>query len=151
MHGVIPTHSESDSLLGSCGSVARRQRRQRTALPTSEFWRFRLLTSIHHDDRLSMPPFQIEVAVALGVCLAVSLVLFAALAPKEGQIKLPFYGDGEGSDPFDVTVPADFIDGIPINEECFWERVSEQVYLLAYLRSRNRCALENLSSLSFSA
>ncbi len=70
-----------------------------------------------------MPPFQTEVSVALGVCIAASIAGFVSLWPKEGAVKLPIHGDGEGVDPFDVTQPIDFVDGTPINEDAFWERV----------------------------
>ncbi|KAF9023271.1 ATP-binding cassette transporter [Hymenopellis radicata] len=70
-----------------------------------------------------MPLFQTEVSVALGVCIAASIVGFVSLWPKEGSIQLPVHEDSEGVDPFDVIQPIDFIDGMPINENAFWARM----------------------------
>lgn len=77
-----------------------------------------------------MPPFQLEVAIALGVCAAASLAAFLVFAPAEGKIQLPVHGNGEGDgpDPFDVAQPEDFVDGAPIDEDDFWKRVRRERY-----------------------
>ncbi len=71
-----------------------------------------------------MPRFQNEVAVVLGASAVCSVVIFFVTRPREGKIQLPIHSDDNDSpDPFDVSQPVDFIDGIPINEKKFWEKV----------------------------
>jgi hypothetical protein len=75
-----------------------------------------------------MPRYQLEVAIALNVSAALSVLFLYLARPKEGKIQLPVhardiaetYPDG---DPFDVTTAEDVLEGYPLNEETFWAKV----------------------------
>lgn len=75
-----------------------------------------------------MPPYQLQIAIALNASAVLSAVLFAVFRERDGKIQLPIhvdipddiYPDG---DPFDVTTPEDLVDGYPLGEENFWARV----------------------------
>ncbi|KAI0631359.1 ABC transporter type 1, transmembrane domain-containing protein [Trametes polyzona] len=73
-----------------------------------------------------MPEYQLHVAIALAVALTTSLGVFALSRQDEKKNALPTFVDGEeglARDPFDVTTPEDFIDGMPIDEERFWSKM----------------------------
>ncbi|KAK0452262.1 hypothetical protein EV421DRAFT_888433 [Armillaria borealis] len=81
-----------------------------------------------------MPRFQNEVAVVLGASAVCSVVIFFVTRPREGKIQLPIHSDDNDSpDPFDVSQPVDFIDGIPINEKKFWEKMRRRKIILSFL------------------
>jgi len=82
--------------------------------------------------------FEFEISVVVAICVPVScLVLWFTMRAKDGGVKLPVHVGEEvtrnadaggylsGDDPFDVTKPEDIIDGYPIDEDGFWERVSK--------------------------
>jgi len=85
--------------------------------------------------------FEFEISVVLAICVPVScVVLWFTTRAKEGGVRLPVHvGEDEGiltrdtdaggylsgDDPFDVTKPEDIIDGYPIDEDEFWNRVSK--------------------------
>lgn len=73
---------------------------------------------------------QFPVGIALGVTSLVSLTrLVYHSRQDEGKIKLPSSsllveeGREETKDPFNVTVPEDFVNGTPIDEDKFWLKV----------------------------
>lgn len=72
-----------------------------------------------------MPRFQFEIAVALAVSSLFSLIVFYFTRETDGKIQLPVVDnlDEESPDPFDVTKVEDIIDGYPIDETAFWNRV----------------------------
>ena len=75
-----------------------------------------------------MPAYQLHVAVALGVVLLVSATTYALSGARthEKQNALAVLVEGEeglSRDPFDVTEPEDLVDGQPVDEEQFWNRV----------------------------
>ena len=75
-----------------------------------------------------MPQFQLEVAIALVVCAACSIVVAVVSPPadEEAKIKLPTHAGDEAfpqSDPFDVTKPEDLVDGTPVKPDVFWGQV----------------------------
>ncbi|KAH9947499.1 multidrug resistance-associated ABC transporter [Amylocystis lapponica] len=73
-----------------------------------------------------MLQYQLPVAIALAVCVACSITIFAVSRPSEGAVKLPTHADQEEfpqSDPFDVTKPEDLIDGTPLNPDAFWAKM----------------------------
>ncbi|CDO71111.1 hypothetical protein BN946_scf184844.g115 [Trametes cinnabarina] len=73
-----------------------------------------------------MPEYQLHVAVALATASAISFGLFLVAGPEKTKDVLPTFvagEDGLSRDPFDVTTPEDFVDGIPINEERFWTKM----------------------------
>ena len=74
-----------------------------------------------------MPALQLPFDIILCCSALVSAAVFAYEArPKDRQVQLPTYDDGEREhvdDPFDVTKPEDIIDGYPIREEEFWAKV----------------------------
>jgi hypothetical protein len=76
-------------------------------------------------ENTKMLKFQLEVAIALTVGAAASLVVFYFTRPKEGKIKLPTHTDDQEHehDPFDVTTPEDVVEGYPLQEEAFWAQV----------------------------
>ncbi|KAK0203733.1 multidrug resistance-associated ABC transporter [Desarmillaria ectypa] len=81
-----------------------------------------------------MPRFQNEVAIVLGASAVCSIVVFWIMRPRESKIQLPVHDDDDGSpDPFDVSQPVDFIDGIPINEKNFWEKMRRRKIVLSFL------------------
>ncbi len=69
---------------------------------------------------------QLPAAIALLVSACLSLALLFK-HKNEGKLQLPIHADGDdrllGHDPFDVTKPEDVVDGYPIDEEGFWNRV----------------------------
>lgn len=73
-----------------------------------------------------MSLYQLEVAIFLAVFAVCSLAIFWLTAPTDGQIKLPEYVDEDNTqpDPFDVTKPEDLVDGHPIDERGFYDKVS---------------------------
>ncbi|THH26392.1 hypothetical protein EUX98_g7797 [Antrodiella citrinella] len=76
-----------------------------------------------------MAEFQLPVAAALAASAVCSLGVFALSGSKEGKIRLPTttaYDADSGEplkDPFDVTKPADWVDGEPLDEVTFWSRM----------------------------
>ena len=75
-----------------------------------------------------MPAYQLHVAVALGVALLVSAVTYVLdgvrTHEKQNTLVVPVEGEeGLSRDPFDVTEPEDLVDGQPVDEERFWNRV----------------------------
>jgi hypothetical protein len=81
-----------------------------------------------------MPKYQLPIAILLILCAAVSALLLWVRSPQEGKIKLPVHVDDEGDraheqDPFEVTTPADVLDGEPIDEASFWAQVRTSVLL----------------------
>ena len=80
-----------------------------------------------------MPRFQLEIGGFLCGCALISLLVFFSdyQKSKAGRIKLPTHVeelDGEvheSDDPFNVTKPEDTIDGTPIREEEFWQKVGQ--------------------------
>ncbi|TFK38174.1 multidrug resistance-associated ABC transporter [Crucibulum laeve] len=85
-----------------------------------------------------MPRFQLEIAIALAVSVVTSAIAFYLARPKEGKIKLPTHVDDADDitqvpDPFDVTTPADIIDGYPIDAEGFWTRMRWRKFFISSL------------------
>ncbi|KDQ53279.1 hypothetical protein JAAARDRAFT_72568 [Jaapia argillacea MUCL 33604] len=82
-----------------------------------------------------MPRYQLAIAIALAAAALVSLTVFWFYPPQpEGKIQLPIYTDEDRSgepDPFDVTKPEDVVDGHPIEEQAFWNRVRLRKLLLS--------------------
>ncbi|KAG8904640.1 hypothetical protein FRB99_001405, partial [Tulasnella sp. 403] len=89
-----------------------------------------------------MLPLGLWFATGQTVAAALSAVVLIATRKKEQAIKLPIFAgesfeeangrdgsdaeelDGEEkADPFDVSTPLDFIDGVPIDEDGFWARM----------------------------
>lgn len=74
-----------------------------------------------------MPEYQLPIAGVLAVTAVCSLVvLYFVRSSGGGKIQLPTHGEDEDSllrDPFDVTRPEDAIDGYPIDEGNFWNKV----------------------------
>ncbi|KAF9225872.1 multidrug resistance-associated ABC transporter [Gyrodon lividus] len=73
-----------------------------------------------------MPQYQLPIAVILAATAVGSVVLLYLTRPQEAKIQLPTHGEQDESlvcDPFDVTRPEDVVDGSPINEETFWDKV----------------------------
>ena len=73
-----------------------------------------------------MPEYQLHVAIALAIACATSLGLLVLAGPKDRKDALPTTSDGQEGltrDPFDVTTPEDFVDGIPVDEQRFWTKV----------------------------
>ena len=84
-----------------------------------------------------MPIFQLPVAVTLASSALLSLAIRGLSASKwdNGNIALPVTLDDPlepRSDPFDVTLPEDIIDGEPIDETSFWLNVRPLIRTLAY-------------------
>jgi len=70
-----------------------------------------------------MPSFQLPVAVTLTSSALFSLAIHRFSASKQGEIALPVTLNDPlepRSDPFDVTLPGDIVDGEPIDETGFW-------------------------------
>ncbi len=75
---------------------------------------------------------QPSIAASLVGAAAVSSVVLYQSLNKEGAIRLPLSADNEdsssldisdGTSPFDVTKPDDYIDGRAIREDDFWAKV----------------------------
>lgn len=94
-----------------------------------------------------MPRFEFEISIALVVCVAASCIILWFTREKEGKVALPTnigdepVGDGfiGGGDPFDVTRPEDIVDGLPIDEDEFWRRVSSSGFLWFLGKTLNCC------------
>lgn len=68
--------------------------------------------------------YQLQVAIFLAAFAVCSLVTFWLTAPTYGQIKLPEYvDDNTQPDPFNVLKPEDLVDGHPIDERGFYDKV----------------------------
>ncbi|TBU28095.1 multidrug resistance-associated ABC transporter [Dichomitus squalens] len=85
-----------------------------------------------------MPAYQLHVAAALGVALLVSATnyVLSGTKEKEGKTALPTFVEGEEGllrDPFDVTEPEDLVDGQPLDEQRFWNRMRLRKILLSLL------------------
>ncbi|KAG7448558.1 multidrug resistance-associated ABC transporter [Guyanagaster necrorhizus] len=81
-----------------------------------------------------MPRFQNVVAVILGASVLCSITVFYITRPREGKIQLPIHSDDDRPpDPFDVSQPVDFIDGIAINAKKFWEKMRRRKIILSFL------------------
>ncbi|KAI8972894.1 ATP-binding cassette transporter [Trametes punicea] len=83
-----------------------------------------------------MPEYQLHVAVALAVACATSLGLSIVAGLEEKNNALPTVVDGQeglARDPFDVTNPEDFIDGLPIDEQRFWTKMRLRKLIMAAL------------------
>lgn len=81
-----------------------------------------------------MPRLELEVGILLCSCALISVLVFSFdKKPEEGKIKLyeQHLGRDEGedddlqeqSDPYYVTKDEDIIDGYPIKENEFWQKV----------------------------
>lgn len=75
-----------------------------------------------------MPKYQLPIAIVLIICAVFSAVILRLRNNEEGKIRLPVHLDGEQDggferDPFEVTTPADVMDGEPVDEQAFWARV----------------------------
>jgi hypothetical protein len=75
-----------------------------------------------------MPTFTFEGAIfLLAVAIVDVLVLTIDSVKQQGTIKLPDSSEDQFTkekDPFDVTSPFDYEDGVAINEKLFWTRVN---------------------------
>jgi len=75
--------------------------------------------------------FQLPIAATLVVSAFTSGAVIAWSNRKtEGKIQLPVHSDVAAEDdhyarhdPLDVTTPEDLVDGYPIEEDAFWQRV----------------------------
>ncbi|KAG2008510.1 ATP-binding cassette transporter [Coprinopsis cinerea AmutBmut pab1-1] len=93
-----------------------------------------------------MFPFQTEIAAVLaGSALASASRLYFKENGAEGKIRLPEGYEQDERDPFDVTAPEDLIDGHPIEEQIFWNRMRRRkagiALLLALAAAVNAIAL----------
>jgi hypothetical protein len=88
------------------------------------------------------PPLSLYFAVAQASAAVISLGILVATQTREQAVKLPIFAGeplsreqtavdedeeldgGDKADPFDVSIPLDFLDGIPIDEDKFWDEVS---------------------------
>ncbi|TFK48986.1 P-loop containing nucleoside triphosphate hydrolase protein [Heliocybe sulcata] len=81
--------------------------------------------------------FQLQVAVSLAVATVGSLGFlwyYGTGDYEEGKVRLPVYSDGEEelqSDPFNITKPEDLIDGYPVDEQGFWNKMRLRKLLLS--------------------
>jgi hypothetical protein len=73
-----------------------------------------------------MPYYQLSVAIALVASAACSLGLLVFKNLREGAIQLPITREEVTDDPFDISVHEDVINGYPIEEGEFWEKVCIQ-------------------------
>ncbi|EMD35632.1 hypothetical protein CERSUDRAFT_85569 [Gelatoporia subvermispora B] len=83
-----------------------------------------------------MPPYQLEVAIALAASAGCSIGTFLVCRKGEGKIQLPIAADEAEApqrDPFDVTKPMDLLDGYPIDEERFWSKMRLRKLALSVL------------------
>ena len=80
-----------------------------------------------------MAQFQLH-AVTLFAGLATSVALLTIAGPREKPAGLPMSSDGDREllrDPFDVTKPEYFVDGVPLDQDRFWSRVrSTEIFTL---------------------
>lgn len=102
-----------------------------------------------------MPQYQLTAAVALAVGLIASLAAWSLATGKKATNAFPIPEDGATgllSDPFDVTKPEDFIDGIPVDETRFWMKVvyspTHKVYHTQHT-IHDRCGYENSRPAAF--
>ena len=87
-----------------------------------------------------MPLYQLQAAIFVAVFSLFSAILnFWFITPTtDGQIKLPlpeYVDDNTQPDPFDVIKPDDLVDGYPINERSFYDKVSSSnlsIHMLHY-------------------
>jgi hypothetical protein len=76
-----------------------------------------------------MPRFQLEVSIVFAVSVICSVGILYLSRTQYGKIQLPIGRDeideleDFGHDPFDITKPEDIVDGYPIDEPKFWEKV----------------------------
>ncbi|KAI0821920.1 multidrug resistance-associated ABC transporter [Trametes gibbosa] len=73
-----------------------------------------------------MPEYQLHVAIGLAAALVTSIGVFVLAGPQAEKNALPTFAEGQeglGRDPFDVTTPEDFVDGLPIDEDRFWYKM----------------------------
>ena len=73
-----------------------------------------------------MAQFQLHVAVTLFAGLAASMAFLTIVGPRKKTAGLPMSSDGDREllrDPFDVTKPEYFVDGVPLDQDRFWSRV----------------------------
>ncbi|KAJ7737115.1 multidrug resistance-associated ABC transporter [Mycena metata] len=85
-----------------------------------------------------MSRYQLEIAIVLGASVALSAAFIYLNRTKEGKIHLPVHADTldevyPDGDPFDVTTAQDFVEGYPLEEEEFWERMRSRKILLSIL------------------
>ncbi|KIM46655.1 hypothetical protein M413DRAFT_440257 [Hebeloma cylindrosporum] len=84
-----------------------------------------------------MARFQLPIAVALIVSIALSFVVFILTRKTEGEIQLPIHASEDEEafkhDPFNVTKAEDVVDGYPIDEEGFWSRMRWRKTFLSLL------------------
>ncbi|TFK68805.1 multidrug resistance-associated ABC transporter [Pluteus cervinus] len=84
-----------------------------------------------------MPRFEFEITVVLVLSAIGSLLAFFAGREKDGKIQLPLTNDtvGHEYDPFDVTTPEDILDGYPVDETTFWNKMRLRKVLISLLLS----------------
>ncbi|PFH48697.1 hypothetical protein AMATHDRAFT_5550 [Amanita thiersii Skay4041] len=94
---------------------------------------------------------QLPITISLLVSVFGSLVAFFLTRPKEGKIQLPIHGDGAFDvaasipDPFDVTTPIDILDGNPIDEDKFWQKICRRKIFISLIVA----SIVILSTISF--
>ncbi|KAF9234929.1 hypothetical protein BU15DRAFT_78554 [Melanogaster broomeanus] len=83
-----------------------------------------------------MLEYQLPLAAVLAATAVGSIVVLYLTRPRKGKIQLPTHGDEDEPllrDPFDVTRPEDIVDGYPINEDAFWDKVRLRKLLVSTL------------------
>ncbi|TFK86901.1 ATP-binding cassette transporter [Polyporus arcularius HHB13444] len=83
-----------------------------------------------------MAEYQLHVAITLTAGLTTSIAVLCLAGPRKTTTELPTSLDGTSSllrDPFDITKPEDFVDGIPIDADGFWRRVRRRKLALGFV------------------
>ncbi|KAJ7025509.1 multidrug resistance-associated ABC transporter [Mycena alexandri] len=85
-----------------------------------------------------MSRYQLEIAIVLEASAALSAACIYLNRTKEGKIQLLVHVDGSDEiypdgDPFDVTTAQDLVEGYPLEEEEFWERMRSRKIFLSLL------------------
>ncbi|KAF8438137.1 hypothetical protein L210DRAFT_968152 [Boletus edulis BED1] len=83
-----------------------------------------------------MPQHQLPIAAILAATGAGSILILYLTRSRQPKIQLPTSGEQNESllrDPFDVTRPEDFVDGYPIDEVAFWNKIRLWKFLVSVL------------------
>ncbi|KAG9313459.1 hypothetical protein JVU11DRAFT_5783 [Chiua virens] len=84
------------------------------------------LSPAHSVGHSGMPPYQLPIAATLTVTGVGSILVLYFTRPQRPKVQLPTSGEQDEAlfrDPFDVTRPEDSVDGYPIDEVAFWNKV----------------------------
>lgn len=111
-----------------------------------------------------MLPLHLVFAIGQTAAASVSASILLWTRPKKHAIKLPIFAGegldglngrdsaveelpgGDKDDPFDVSTPLDFVDGIPIDEDNFWSKACAQtLHALFHAHKAPRSGSRNLS------